>query len=194
MPIGGRKGSAFEREISKKLSLWWTDGKRDDVFWRSQTSGARATQRNKKGQKTFGQEGDIQAVDPIGQPLIDVCTIELKTGYSTTTIQDMIDSVPGRVSQFEKFVQQAIRECQHSDSYSWMLIFKRNQRQPMVFLPSFFFWNLEEKEDITPAIRLHLGDKYEIGGIYGFPMDVFLKEIKKSDILHIWKKKMGIYP
>ena len=36
------KGSEFEREMCKCLSLWWTDSKRDDVFWRSAQSGGRA--------------------------------------------------------------------------------------------------------------------------------------------------------
>ena len=72
------KGSAFEREIAKLLSLWWSDCERDDIFWRTQTSGARATSRKRRGQDTFGQYGDIQACDPVGQPLLDCCIIEIK--------------------------------------------------------------------------------------------------------------------
>ncbi len=59
------KGSNFEREICKLLSLWWTNDKRDDIFWRTSGSGARATTRSKTKQKTFGQYGDVQATDPI---------------------------------------------------------------------------------------------------------------------------------
>ena len=32
---GKQKGSAFEREICKKLSLWFTENERDDIFFRS---------------------------------------------------------------------------------------------------------------------------------------------------------------
>ena len=67
---GHAKGSQFERTVCKDLSLWWTKGKRDDVFWRTSGSGARAKTRSKTGEKTFGQYGDVQATDPIGQPLI----------------------------------------------------------------------------------------------------------------------------
>ena len=42
-----QKGGAWEREFSKYLSLWITEGERDDVFWRSSQSGGRATQRAK---------------------------------------------------------------------------------------------------------------------------------------------------
>lgn len=56
---GGIKGRKFERTISKKLSIWWSNGERDDLFWRTQGSGARATTRSKRGIKTEGQDGDI---------------------------------------------------------------------------------------------------------------------------------------
>jgi len=41
------KGSSFEREICTILSKWWTNNERDDVFWRTAGSGARATTRSK---------------------------------------------------------------------------------------------------------------------------------------------------
>ena len=78
---GARKGSGFEREVAKALSLWWTEGSRDDVFWRSSNSGGRATARRKRGQRTAGQHGDIAATDPVGEPFLKVVTIELKAGY-----------------------------------------------------------------------------------------------------------------
>lgn len=76
------KGADFEREISRVLSLWWTDGKRDDIFYRTQASGARFTSRNKAKKETAFQAGDITFSDPIGKPLIDCWCIEDKTGYS----------------------------------------------------------------------------------------------------------------
>lgn len=77
-----KKGSEFEREISKRLSLWWSDGKRDDIFWRTSGSGARATTRRKKSQKTAYEYGDITFTDPDGKPFIDYFLVELKRGYS----------------------------------------------------------------------------------------------------------------
>ena len=53
------KGPSFEREVCEKLSLWWTDGKRDDVFMRTSGSGGKATARRKKGKDTPFQGGDI---------------------------------------------------------------------------------------------------------------------------------------
>ena len=66
------KGSSYEREICRLLSLWWTEGVSDDYFWRTAGSGAMAKTRSKVGKKTHGHYGDIQAVHPDGEPLIRV--------------------------------------------------------------------------------------------------------------------------
>jgi len=76
-----KKGKAFERKVSKELSLWWTDGGRDDVFWLTSQSGGRATTRRRKDVQTKNQGGDIGLIDPIGQPFIDNFFLELKDGY-----------------------------------------------------------------------------------------------------------------
>jgi hypothetical protein len=79
-PGGGKqKGSSFEREMCKKLSLWVSEGKHDDLFWRSAMSGGRATVRAKKGQTTASGHGDITAVTPGGNVLTDKYVIECKS-------------------------------------------------------------------------------------------------------------------
>lgn len=144
MPRGNKKGGAFERHLSKELSLWWTKGKRDDVFWRTSQSGGRATIRKKKGKKTFGQEGDLQATDPIGQPLIDLMTVEAKKGYNRNTCFDALDKAPSysrktkrmemHPQQWEKFVSQSIQESKNAGVPFWMLIHRRDLRATVVYL------------------------------------------------------------
>src|SRR5271166_5739903 len=100
------KGSQFERDICRKLSLWWTQDQsppNDAVFWRTSNSGGRATTRKKLGKKTKGQYGDITAIDPIGQPLIDFVTIEIKRGYNKASIIDLLDKQGKGTSQYEKW-------------------------------------------------------------------------------------------
>jgi len=53
-------GNNYEREIAKKLSLWITENDRDDVLWRENSSGARATTRKKQGKDSI-QDGDFVA-------------------------------------------------------------------------------------------------------------------------------------
>jgi len=74
---GKAKGSAFEREVCKLLSLWVSDGKDEDLFWRSAMSGGRSTVAHKKG-RVVRQSGDITAVAPAGHALTDHWHIECK--------------------------------------------------------------------------------------------------------------------
>ena len=131
-----QKGSAFEREICHAFSNWWTKGKRDDIFWRSQTSGGRATNRSKEGKRTEGQYGDMCAADPDGSPLIDVFTIEIKRGYNNATPIDLIDrpTVP-KSCVLTNWIAK-IQECveYESGSLSWMIVHKRDQRVPMIYM------------------------------------------------------------
>jgi hypothetical protein len=85
-PGGGKaKGSAFEREVCKKLSLWLSAGRRDDLLWRSAMSGGRATVRFKQGSTARAQAGDISAIHPLGAILTSRYVIEVKS-YRTLNI------------------------------------------------------------------------------------------------------------
>ena len=150
------KGSNFEREICKQLSLWWTKNKRDDIFWRTSGSGARATTRSKTKQKTFGQYGDVQATDPIGQPLIDLCTIEIKRGYSKSTFADLIEesqTANAKPCMYAKFIQQARQDHKKAKSFTWLLIVKRDRRKPIIIMPNWFFKKLKECRSTSYQIR-----------------------------------------
>lgn len=131
------KGSKFERDFCTELSQWWTHGKRTDIFWRVQGSGGRAKRRGRGGLDTFGSHGDIAAVDPIGSPLIDLLTIELKRGYSKDSIQDVLDKSIKKPAQqeWEKWFAQVDESMVQSGSYSWMIITRRDQRRSICFMP-----------------------------------------------------------
>lgn len=131
----GYKGGDFEREVCKLLSKWWTDGKRDDVYWRSSQSGGRATQRSNRGVRTYGSYGDIAAVDPIGEPLLKLFTIELKRGSSHSSPGDLIDFKADNISHpWMICVRQAARSCIQAGSHGWMLICRRDFRRAMVYI------------------------------------------------------------
>jgi len=149
------KGSEFEREMCKCLSLWWTDSKRDDVFWRSAQSGGRATERTKKGKTTYGSYGDIAAVDPIGEPLLKFATIELKRGSSHGVPWDLFESSDSKaVRPFESALEQARTSALQAGSLGWMLIARRDRKRAIVYMG----WHLYRKlgQRIMPAIIYHL--------------------------------------
>jgi hypothetical protein len=77
-----KKGSAFERDTCKQLSLWFSHGERDDIFWRTAGSGARATCRAKQGLMTADSAGDICAIHPSAKCFTRISIWELKRGYS----------------------------------------------------------------------------------------------------------------
>ncbi len=140
MPNGKNKGNAFERKICVMLSKWWSNGllgsELTDVFWRTSSSGGRATQRGKTNKRTKGQYGDICATDPLGQPLIDFLTLELKCGYNSHSFADIIDKPPNaKKTMYEKWFEKAERDSKASGSFGWMLIVQRTRRLPMVFTP-----------------------------------------------------------
>ena len=134
-----KKGSAFERKFCKELSLWWTLGEREDIFWRSSNSGGRATVRAAAGKTTSGQYGDVAAIDPLGVPFLNLVTIELKRGFSQFTIQDVFDKKNQAAQQeWSKWYEQTVISANNAGSHSWLLITRRDQRDPLVYCPTIF--------------------------------------------------------
>lgn len=175
------KGSSFEREVCKTLSLWWTQDNNeqyDSVFWRTSNSGGRHTVRKKKGKETKNQAGDICAVDPIGNPLIDAITWEIKIGYNDCSISDFIDrgvKQPQYSFWFAKLHQEFTGK-------TWALVHKRNRRETIIAMPSDDLWKLK-------PINYSFMDRIEYqGDCQFFPcvsfvtLDEFLKKIKPKDV------------
>lgn len=131
------KGSAFEREVCKLLSLWWAgDDNNDSVFWRTSNSGGRATTRSKGGKRTNHQYGDLCATDPVGQPFCDLFTVEVKRGYSCCSLMDLLDKRPGAAEQiWEKWLKKVIKDAELARTPYWLLITRRDRRQTMVVTP-----------------------------------------------------------
>lgn len=196
------KGSDFERGVCKQLSLWWTEGKRKDVFWRTSGSGARASTRIKlHGEKTFGQHGDVQASDPDGQPLIDLCTIEIKKGYSKQTIFDLMDRLPTETKQpYKLFIQQARKDNADSDSHYWMLIAKRDYKTTMVIIPFTLYQKLKEDCPINracPSFIMKIKIDKNIS-VFGTTLDEFFtwvdpSTIKDLELLKTWNEKEKLH-
>jgi hypothetical protein len=139
MSNGNAKGSSFERKMATRLSNWWTHGERDDVFWRTQQSGGRATMRAKSDKTTFGQEGDLQATDPIGAPLTDAFCIELKIGYGSWSFLDALDGLKATgKSTYEKFRFQADHQAFKAGKAP-LLICQRDRKVPILVMPREIF-------------------------------------------------------
>jgi len=184
---GKGKGPEFERDICHQLSMWWSEGQRDDIFWRTANSGGRAIQR--KGKSTFGQYGDVQATDPLGQALIDLCTIELKRGYNNASLSDLLDKPTNTQSLYKRFIAQAIENSQKAKTFFWMLIVKRDRRLPLVILP-YGLWKAikgnQTKILFCPGAIIRFGKKPQNHCfIFVVSLDQFFKNVSYKNIIQI---------
>ncbi len=133
------KGGQFERDICRSLSLWWSGGKHDDLFWRTAGSGGRATVRRKKGKGTKGHAGDITNTSKHGAGFMRLVTLELKRGYNKNTLHDILDQ--GRANaqpMYETWFKQAEASRNIAKSDWWWLIVRRDKHDALLIAPHSF--------------------------------------------------------
>ena len=131
-PGGGKsKGAAFERRICRALSLWVSQGKAEDLFWRSAMSGGRATVMYKKGKSAASQAGDISAVALEGHVLTDLFTIECKN-YEDLHLHNLVYGGKGGIVDFWK---QATKDAERNQKEP-MLIAKQNRKPEIICIAS----------------------------------------------------------
>lgn len=160
----GAKGGQFERAFCKRLSLWWTGQKRDDIFWRTASSGGRATVRIRQSRSTAGGYGDICALHPSGEPLLDVGVFELKRGYNKHSVHDLLDRPSTVMPEWEKFIGQAIESARQAGSFGWFAVTHRIRCEPMIWFPSrlmkVFEAGLGDRWRPTPFVSFHCLCRY----------------------------------
>ena len=157
---GSQKGSSFEREVCKKLSLWISEGVRDDVFWRTAGSGARATTRAKSGRGTCNADGDMCCLDPAYQWFIDSVLVEMKRGYNSWRLDDFLLPKQKKDSIFvvwEKLEKEAARLHKLP-----LLIFKQDRRQELYISSASF-------ETYSQVILHHFKSIY----IHPYPFNLY---------------------
>lgn len=199
------KGGNFEREICHQLSKWWTNGKRDDVFWRTSNSGGRATVRRQKGKYTYSGHADISYTDTKGKALVDMYGIELKRGYnkqefkngksSPSSFQALVDCPKHTLAgTFEHWLFQAQEAARNGKAKSWMLIHKPDGRRPMVYIPYsnahlLFSYGVEKSietiMDRYVSVVLRFNPKIQqlrTNRIFGMRLESFLRLVQPEHI------------
>jgi hypothetical protein len=150
-----KKGPSYEREICVILSNWWN--KTPDVFWRTPGSGAMAKTKQRKGLSSHKNlSGDIGAIDPCGEPFIRNVTVEIKRGYSNDNIHACLDRpLNGKASKFEEWIDQVEESRTYSNAAWWILIHKRDRREPLVFMSLKLYHYLMERCTAVPVLRFN---------------------------------------
>jgi hypothetical protein len=138
--LGKQKGAAFERSVCQRLSLWVTDMRREDVYWRSAMSGGRATLKSRKGTgiKYDSQQGDICAVHKAGHALLGAFVAECKF-YADLGIEAAAFGDMGKIGMFWEELEDQCSKC-HSLRLPF-LVAKQN-RKPELLLTNKLGWQL----------------------------------------------------
>jgi len=176
-----QKGNQWERDVSKMLSKWWSNGETEDIFWRAVTSGGWATTRAKKGKTSSNQYGDITAIHPDGQPLMDRCILELKAGYKRWSLLDIVDRLTGKGNlPFQEFLLQTMQSVKSAGDAHWpVLITKRDRRKPIITITDDLHSLIAEqhgdlpKEVPTLMLEAYLGKDFM--STVTFPFEAFLE-------------------
>lgn len=114
------KGSDFERLIARKLSLWIQGAEKPELFWRSASSGAAATQSRKRGQSS-NMNGDLVAIAPAGQFFTNIFSLECKH-YADYSLDEFLKPIQGDI---KLWWAQCCRDAQHANKLPF-LIFRKN--------------------------------------------------------------------
>ncbi len=127
---GKSKGSSFERKVCKDLSLWVSDGKAEDIFWRTAMSGGRSTVAHKKG-VSVRQCGDVCAVRPEGFNFADQWFVECKHVRNLSLTTFFLADEGGLLNKFwVEATNQAFKFHRKP-----MLIAKENNQPTIVIVP-----------------------------------------------------------
>jgi hypothetical protein len=185
------KGGDFERLICKKLSLWWSKGKTDDLCWRSSQSGGRATVRHRKGKKTAGHCGDICLTSDRMKAFFKLFTVEVKIGYPKITPLQLLDRPSSGLrgnEQFAKFLIQAKRAAKRAGTLHWMFIHRRSGRSIMLYLPTMAVSELRRLgvEFYSPYARFNIKFASENQTAFtAMPLETFFEAVDRDDIKNL---------
>ncbi len=102
----GAKGSVFERDICRILTQWVIGQPKPEIFWRSATSGAKATVEHKAG-RTSHMGGDIVSVHPDGNWLMERFSIECKNRKSMGTLPHFLLGTANMLDWWNQCVEDA---------------------------------------------------------------------------------------
>lgn len=154
------KGGQFEREISKRLGLWWAND--DDIFWRSSNSGGRVTNRwNRTKKQGVHGHGDIVATTSTGAPLLRMFTIECKKGYSHISPFDVIEQPVvwregyPKFRPVDKIISQAAAASVMAQSLSWLWIHGRSMRNITYVTDADMLKHLPSLKKVASIIRIN---------------------------------------
>ena len=138
------------------------------------------------------------AISPAGKPLTDLVTIEVKRGYPNAGFFDLLElTTRGAKPTYELFFEQTIESHKYAQSYAWMLISRRDQRQAVCFIPFYllerlldygaFNGKISNKSNFNSAV-LGVYIKRKFRRIFCCPFDDFLDNVTPYHVKQVLKE------
>ena len=167
---GKAKGSSFEREVCKKLTLWVTGQDNPYVFWRSPSSGAVATIS-----QSSNVCGDIIAIKEEGNFFTEIFSVECKDGYPDADMMKLFKN--NKNDTIHEFWKQCINDARTADKEG-MMIFRKKGYPIIVGIENHTFL----AELMKSKIKKHIIVSYdsELPNIVFFEIDTFLSKLDKE--------------
>lgn len=169
---GKAKGSSFERDVCKKLTIWVTGNEKPYIFWRSPSSGAVATVS-----QSSNISGDIIAVKEEGNFFTDIFSIECKDGYPQADTMKIFKHNKNDIIQ--EFWEQCIKDARTANKQG-MLIFRKKGYPILVGIEDNTKISKIMKEKISVHQIISFND--ELPKLTFFEFEVFFDKLDKKII------------
>lgn len=170
---GKAKGSAYERELCRKVSLWITHGERDDTVWRSASSGAVHTVRKRKKESKGNydtQVGDLCSIHPLSEPFFTAFGVEAKR-YGDLKFENLVFQILAQNSA-QAFWQKHVKLCSDAGKVP-VGIFKQDRRPDMLLVPL----------QISQRLKNVTGVSIPWIGCCAYVLDDFVLKISPEELL-----------
>lgn len=161
-----KKGNNFELDISKKLSLWWTDNERSDVFYKTTNSGGIYTINEKTMYKN--DAGDIKSIDVDSKAFTDYFIIECKS-YEDINLWSIVTESNDLIGEWW---DKLLIDCNLQEKTPLLII--KQDYKPILLITTERFsnkLNMVYGNEIKPKLIFYKNDKE----IHGFKLNDILK-------------------
>jgi hypothetical protein len=171
------RGSGFEREIAKTLTLWITGKEKPYVLWRTPSSGAMITNK-----VSTDASGDIIAIMPEGRVITDVISMEAKVGYAEVDLMKHFKKQKNNI--LEGFWEQCIRDSRIANKHG-MLIYRKKGYPIVIGVEKLLIDKLQKQKDVKLPKSISLIFESDLPEMVMFDFIDFFGSITPKNLLKI---------
>jgi hypothetical protein len=154
---GKAKGGQYEREVARRLSKWISGGSREDLIWRSNSSGGQFSQKAKTTGGYSNQAGDLTSIDPMSTWFMDRFVVEIKT-YKDLQVKNIIYRAKSKLIEFWDVHEELAKKV----SKIPILIAKELRKPALILMPSekCVIYNFEQAPFFAPGVLIYTLEEF----------------------------------